>query len=65
MTEETKTKKLTKAEQDKVDQGEALKAQVLVTLELQNTAYATKGFDQQANLTVSSEEQQVSLRKRQ
>ncbi|MCK8104737.1 hypothetical protein [Pseudoalteromonas sp. 2CM36K] len=57
MTEETKTKKLTKAEQDKLDQGEALKAQVLATLELQSTAYAAKGFDQQANLKVSSEEQ--------
>ncbi|MDQ9090482.1 N-6 DNA methylase [Pseudoalteromonas haloplanktis] len=61
MTEETKTKKITKSEQDKLDQSEALKAQVLATLELQNTAYAAKGFDQQANLKVSSEEQQVGL----
>ena len=48
MTEDTKTKKLSKAEQDKLDQAEALKVQVLATLELQNTAYDAKGFDQQS-----------------
>lgn len=61
MTEETKTKKLTKAEQDKLDQAEALKAQVLATLDKENTAYGAKGFDQQSSLKISDEEQQVSL----
>lgn len=61
MTEETKTKKLTKVEQDKLDQAKVLKAQVLATLELQNTAYDAKGFDHQSSLKVNNEEQQVSL----
>ena len=61
MTEETKTKKLTKAEQEKRDQAAALKAHLLTMLDRQNTVYAAKGFDQQANLKISAEDQKVSL----
>ncbi|MFT5634882.1 MAG: type I restriction enzyme M protein [Cognaticolwellia sp.] len=61
MTEEIKAKKLTKAEQDKLDQAAVLKAHLSTLLDRQNTAYAAKGFDQQANLNISAEDQKVSL----
>jgi type I restriction enzyme M protein len=61
MTEEIKTKKLTKAEQDKLDQAAVLKVHLATMLDKQNTAYDAKGFDQQANLKVSAEDQKVSL----
>jgi type I restriction enzyme M protein len=61
MTEETKTKKLTKAEQEKLDLATALKAHLVTLIDRQNTAYAAKGFDQQANLKISAEDQKVSL----
>ena len=61
MTEETKTKKLTKAEQEKLDQATALKAHLVTLIDRQKTAYAAKGFDQQASLKISAEDQKVSL----
>jgi type I restriction enzyme M protein len=61
MTEETKTKKLTKVEQEKLDQTAALKVHLATMLDKQNTAYAAKGFDQQANLKVNADDQKVSL----
>lgn len=61
MTEETKTKKLTKAEQEKLDQAAALKAHLVTMLDRQNTAYAAKGFDQQASLKIRADDQKVSL----
>ena len=54
MTEETKTKKLTKAEQEKLDQATALKAHLVTLIDRQKTAYAAKGFDQQASLIKKS-----------
>ncbi len=61
MTEDVKAKKLTKAEQEKLDQTEALEAQLNDTLDQQNKSYSAKRFDKQACLTINASDQKVSL----
>jgi type I restriction enzyme M protein len=63
MTEAKKTdvKKLTKEQQKKLDDAQAAKLLLVDNLKAQNAAYAAKGFGLQAALSVSAQEQAVSL----
>jgi type I restriction enzyme M protein len=63
MTEAKKTdvKKLTKDQQKKLDEAQAAKLLLADNLKAQNAAYAAKGFNLQAMLSVSAQEQAVSL----